>query len=248
MSGIQSITGSLSADSARNLPGLTGADLRSIGDSFTLANLSVLSTLSFPQLTNVGEIDWNGLPALQQLTFTTGVKMANSLSIQNTQLGALTGINLETVDTVNIANNGYLNVINMQLGNVSTGITLNANGAKVAATFPNLIWANNLDINNVTTFSVPSLAYVNKTLNLASDYFTSFSAPNITTIGENLIIKDCPQLNNLSFPQLKTINAALTVANNSALTTINAFPQLTTVNGALDFTGNYTKYVHSRAA
>ncbi|QIW97020.1 hypothetical protein AMS68_002538 [Peltaster fructicola] len=240
LSGIQEITGSLTADSARMLPGLVSTDMTTIGSSFTLSNLSVLSTLTFPSLSSVQTIDWNGLPALQGLTFTKGVQMASSLSVQNTQLGSLSGINLAQVDTVVIANNGYLNDINMQLGNVTNNLRLQANGGKVVATFPNLIWANNLDINNVTTFSVPSLAAVNKTLNLQSDYFTSFSAANLTSIGQDLIIKDCSQLNNLSFPLLTTVTAALTVANNSKLTQISGFPQLNFVGGALDFTGNFS--------
>lgn len=240
LSGIQEITGSLTADSARNLPGIISSTLTTIGDAFSLSNLTVLSTLNFPVLTNVKMIDWNGLPGLQQLSFTSGVKMASNLSIQNTQLGALTGINLETVDTVLIANNYYLTAVNMQLGNVSNALTIQANGRNVSAEFPNLIWANFLDINNVSSFSAPSLAYVNTSANFHSDYFTSISGPNVTSIGENLVVVDCPQVTNVSFPQLKSIGAALTVANNTALKSINGFPVLASIGGAVDFTGNFS--------
>ncbi|KAI7002295.1 hypothetical protein KC366_g19313, partial [Hortaea werneckii] len=94
MDGIQKIEGSLEAKNVSQLTGLSSGTLEVITDSFTLNEVSLLSTLNFARLTDVSKVEWEGLPQLQGLSFTTGLQMVESLSIQNTQLGSLDGINL----------------------------------------------------------------------------------------------------------------------------------------------------------
>jgi hypothetical protein len=218
---------------------LSGGSLASIGGQFSLSSLTVLTTLNFPQLSSVNTIDWTALPALQGLSFSTGVQQAKSVTITNTQLNTLDGINLETVDVLYITNNNYLNDINMQLGNVTQGITLEANGRNVSAIFPNLEWAYNITFRNVSTVSTPSLASINGSYGLISNFFTSVSAPNLTTVGGSLSLDSNEALTNISFPELKTVGGGLDVTNNTELGDIS-FPALTTVGGALDFYGNFT--------
>ncbi|KAI7372510.1 hypothetical protein KC332_g19227, partial [Hortaea werneckii] len=148
MDGIQKIEGSLEAKNVSQLTGLSSGTLEVITDSFTLNEVSLLSTLNFARLTDVSKVEWEGLPQLQGLSFTTGLQMVESLSIQNTQLGSLDGINLQVADTVYIANNNFLNDITMQLGNVSDSMVLEANGLNVSAIFPNMKWGNELTFRN----------------------------------------------------------------------------------------------------
>ncbi|KAG9580893.1 GPI-anchored cell wall organization protein Ecm33, partial [Aureobasidium melanogenum] len=117
--GVRTITGDLVAKNNSLIPSISGDSLQIIGGAFVLDTLQVLSTLSFPQLSEVDSIQWNALAGLQQLSFTTGVQQASELNIQNTQLQTLDGINLAVVDTVFITNNNYLNDISMQLGNIT---------------------------------------------------------------------------------------------------------------------------------
>jgi hypothetical protein len=241
LDGIQRITGSLIASNVTQITQLSGDSLARIDDTFTLNGLTILSTLNFPRLEIVDNIDWQALPALQGLSFTTGIQQASTVSIQNTQLNNLDGINLQVVDQMTIANNNYLDEINMQLGNISQALILEANGRNVSATFPNLEWAYNITFRNVSTVSIPSLASINGSMGFYANFFESVSAPNLTTVGGTLSFVSNEDMTNASFPELKTVGGGLQVANNTALENIDGFPALQTVGGALDFNGNFTK-------
>lgn len=240
MDGIERIEGSLVANNASQLTGLSSGTLEVITDSFTLNQNTILSTLNFARLRDVSQIEWNALPQLQGLSFTTGVQMVEGLSIQNTQLGSLDGINLQTADTVYIANNNYLNDITMQLGNVSDSMVLEANGRNVSAIFPNMKWGNDLTFRNCSQVSLPSLATTNGSLGFYANFFEMLSAPNLTNVGGDLSFISNEDMTNFSMPQLTKVGGGLNVANNTGLRSI-AFPALETVVGALDFYGNFSK-------
>lgn len=220
---------------------LSGSSLQQIDDSFTLNNIQILSTLSFPSLTTVDSVDWEGLPNLQSLDFTAGLQQVNALSIQNTQLGTLDGIDLEEVETLIVANNGYLNDITMPLGNVSTALSLEANGRDVRVSFPEMTWAYNMTFRNCSSVDIPSLASLNGSLGFYSNYFSEISAPNLTLVGGGVAFVSNNALTNISFPQLKQVNGGLQVSNNTQLEDIDGFPRLVRVGGAIDFNGEFSR-------
>ncbi|THZ79989.1 GPI-anchored cell wall organization protein Ecm33 [Aureobasidium pullulans] len=240
--GVRRITGDLVATNNSLIPSISADSLQIIGGAFHLDDLQILSTLSFPQLTQVDAIQWNALAGLQLLSFTTGVQQANELNIQNTQLQTLDGINLAVVDTVFITNNNYLNDISMQLGNISTSLTIESNGGNVSAIFPNLIWANNMTFRNVSQIALNSLVSVNGSLGFYANEFESLQCANLTTVGSNkgdLTIVSNQNLNNVSFPQLTKVGGGLSIQNNTDLMTVNGFPKLATITGAFDLYGDF---------
>lgn len=243
LDGIRRITGSLTAKNVSNMVSLSGDSLSQIDDSFSLTDIQILSTLNFPSLTDVDTVDWLGLPNLQGLSFTSQLQRVSSLSIQNTELGSLEGIDLQEVDTFIVANNPYLNDITMQLGNVSTALSLEANGRDVRVSFPNLEWAYNMTFRNCSSVDIQSLASLNGSLGFYSNYFDSISAPNLTNVGGGVAFVSNAPLTNISFPELIQVNGGLQIANNSHLETINGFPRLQRVGGAIDFNGEFKRYV-----
>jgi hypothetical protein len=174
------------------------------------------------------------------LSFTTGVQELNMLTIQDTQLSSLDGINLEVAETFLVTNNRYLTSINMQLGNVSDSIILGANSRNLVIEFPNLIWANNMTISNCSEFSAPSLETVNGSVAFYYSTFQNLSAANLTEVGGDLTFVANNALTNISMPMLTSVGS-LAVANNSALETVNGFGALETIAGALDFDGGFTE-------
>lgn len=240
LDGIRTIQGSLIADNVTQITQLSGSSLETITDSFTLNGLTILSTLNFPRLVSVDTIAWTALPALQGLSFTTGVQEATNLDIENTQLNSLSGINLQVIDTLKIANNPYLQEINMQLGNVTKSMTIEANGNAVDVTLPNMIWAYNITMRNVSTVSMPSLRTVNGSLGFYSNTFDAVSAANLTSVGGSLSFVSNTDLANVSMPMLRTIGGGFQIANNTMLKVVDGFTALTSVSGALDFNGNFT--------
>lgn len=240
LSSVREITGSLIANNVTQMTQLSADSLRTIGDSFSLTSLTILSTLNFPQLTKVDTIEWTALPALQGLSFASGVQEVSMLAIDNTQLNTLDGINLQVVDSMRIVNNPYLSEISMQLGNVTKAMELSANGRNLVAEFPNLMWAYNMTIRNASSVSIPSLASVNGSLGFYSDTFENLTAANLTQVGGSLSFVSSNSLTNISMPSLTQVGGGLQLANNTMLKKIDGFPALKTVGGALDFNGVFT--------
>ncbi|RDW91400.1 hypothetical protein BP5796_02565 [Coleophoma crateriformis] len=240
ISGPKQITGDLIVENAGELTTLSSSSIGTIGGSFLLNNLTILSTLSMSSLVTVGKISWTALPALPSLTFPATVSSAKSVLITNTFLSTLDGINLMTVDTLDINNNNRLKTFSTQVANITALLNVDSNGQNLDLAFPNLIWAANMTIRNVSSISLPSLATVNGSLGFYENYFTSVSAPNLTSVTSgSLAFVANPSLANISMPLLKTIGGGDLIANNSGLDAIS-FPALSTVGGAIDFSGNFT--------
>jgi hypothetical protein len=248
ISGPKEIKGDLIAQNAQNLISLTSSTIQSIDGTFNLFNLTTLSTLSFDKITSASTILWSALPALSQLTFPDFISKASSVTIENTVLTSLDGINLDNVDVFDINNNRRLTRISTQVGSVGTSLSFASNGFDLSIELPNLQWASNATFRNVSSLSIPSLAVVNGTLTFDENTFTTFSAPNLTTVGDlgaqfgSLTFNGNAGVENVTFPVLKSIAGANQIANNTALQTIS-FPALTNVGGAIDFSGNFTTYV-----
>lgn len=242
INGVQQITGDLTCNNATQLTAITSDQLGSIGGTFGLSGLTILSTLQFDSLTGVNRINWVGLPALQSLNFAQGVSRSNQIYISNTQLNNINGIELTAVGSMDINNNPYLTTVNVNdLANVTTALSFSANGRDLEISFPNLEAAANLTFRNVSKIDMPSLASVAGSMGFYSDNFKTFSAPNLTQTGGTLAFVDSPQLGNISFPELQIIGGGFLIANNTNLTQINGLPKLQTIVGALDFAGTFSR-------
>ena len=239
--GIKKITGNLVANANSQMKQISASDLETLDGTMDLNGLTSLYALNFPKLKTIDSIKWQALPNLQEIGFTSEVTKASTVDIQNTALRSLKGINIEQADEIFIANNGYIDDISMQLGNVSTSLTLADNNEAVKVQLPNLIWASNLTFRFCGSVSVPSLATLNGSLGLYNNGFDTFAAPNLTSVGEAVAIVANDQLKNVSFPQLTKISGNLQVANNSKLIELDGLPQLKSIGGAFDMSGNFTE-------
>ncbi|KFY50819.1 hypothetical protein V496_09148 [Pseudogymnoascus sp. VKM F-4515 (FW-2607)] len=241
LNGIQQINGDLIANNAVKLTSLSATSLGSVSGTIKFTSLTTMSSLEFPSLSQVGAISWTTLNALQQLTFTTGLTKAKSVFITDTALTTLDGINLATVDSFEITNNAYLREIETQVGNISQALIINNNGPNLKLTFPNLIWAFNMTVRNVSSLSIPSLKVVNSTFGVYGSYMESVIAPNLTKVGGDVAFVADSSLTNISMPLLETIGGGLLIANNSKLLDITGFKSLKSAAGAISISGNFTK-------
>jgi hypothetical protein len=142
-----------------------------------------------------------------------------------------------------IANNNYLQQITMPLGNVTKGLNIATNGQNLAVSFPNLKWAYNMTLRSVDSISTPALVSVNTSLGFYTSTFSTYSAPNLTTVGGALSFVSDSQLSNISLPALTSVGNALYIVNNPELSMIDGFPALKTVGGNLLAVGSFSKYV-----
>lgn len=235
--------GDFIAEHAGFLTGLSSSTLNSITGAFQLTNLTGLSSLAFTSLNSVGSISWTALTALDTLTFgTPGVSAAKSIVISDTFLSSLDGIDVTSLEDLDINNNHRLTKWDSPLSNLSNTMNFLANGNGFEVSFNKLTWIANMTINNVTSFDIPALQIVNGSASFGSNQFTSFSAPNLTsTKSGNLNFVGNNLLTNVTFPQLTSLGGALLIANNTALGIVNGFPKLKTVGGAVKLRGNFSE-------
>jgi len=236
---LTSITGDLVANGAANLRSLEAPGLRTIQGTFNLKGLITLSSLVFPDLVSVKSIQWETLPALNSLSFTQEVSMADTVLITDTVLTELRGINLETVSSLNINNNNYLKSIDVALSNVSQALTINSNGRNLNVSLPNLVWANNITVRDASSLFVPKLETVNSSMSFINDTFTSVDFPELTSVGDSLAFVSCSKLTNMTVDNLESIGGTFQIANNTKLAVVK-FGALKKISGAVDFSGAFT--------
>lgn len=235
--------GDLTVQGNKNIRSIESDTIQTIKGKFTLAGLEKLDTLRFDRLSECGEIAWQTLPQLGQLGFgTVGVTKAKKVVISDTFLGSLDGLNLVTVDFMDLNNNGRLLKHTSRLANLTTLLMLQANGRnELQWEMPDLIWAANITVANVSTFTLPKVKEINGSLRFDTNKITTFEAPNLTKAGSDIAFVGNAQLTNISFPQLTTVGGSLTIANNTRLERLDSLPKLQQVGGAVRLRGNFSE-------
>jgi hypothetical protein len=242
LSGVQGIEGDLVIEKATKLTSIDMPSVRFINGNFKLTELTILKSLSAPQLGKVGSIEWVTLPALQALTFTKTVTEADNVLISDTQLGSLEGINLKSVGTFDINNNKQLRNVELQLENVTQALRIEFNkfgGKSVEVSLPNLYSVQNATFRDAQSVSIPSLTAVENSLAFVNNTFETLSLPNLTTVGESVAWVSNIKMTNLTAPLLKEVGGTFQIANNTKLVTVDGFPELETVGGAVDMAGTF---------
>jgi len=243
ISGPTQITGDLNVTDNSVMKTFKANDLTIIGGAFYMRNVTVLSTLNFPSLQKVKTLFWRTVNALDTPTIgPPGLTQADEITITDTFLSSLAGIDVRSLNKMDINNNRRLTEFTTQLGNLSDTLTIQSNGLDLKVSMPSLIWIANMAIANVTSFSAPSLRVVNGSARFDSNKFATFSAPNLTstTTGDISFVGNA-NLKNISVPALASIGGGLLIANNTALDDINGFPALKKVGGAVKLRGSFTK-------
>ena len=241
ISGPQSIKGDLIINGTKNIVSLSSSTIGNIGGKFQLTSLERVSSIDFTSLQTIGSIEWVTLPALESIDFgTDGVTTVKSVKISDTHLSSLSGLNMVSVGTFDISNNGRLTEWETQMTNITELITVAQNSDQLMVSFPKLTWAKQMELRGIKGLSVPALVKVNDSLRFDdNNQMESFVAPNMTSAGVISFINN-DILNNISFPALEK-SGDITIRNNQALEDIQAFPELTSVDGAITFKGNFTE-------
>lgn len=238
--GIKKVTGDFVASGAVNITSISAPTISEIGGQFKLTSINALTSLDFPELISVGSIDFEALANIQGLGFTQGVNTAGSVSIINTGLTSLKGIELNSVGQLELTANDYLTEVNVNnMKNVSGSLTISNNNNKLNIDFPNLVTAKDMTFRNTSSISVPSLANLTGSLGLFGNFVSNFSAPNLTSCTD-LNFDSNGHLTKLSLPGLTTLTGGLAISNNAKLLDID-LPKLSHVDGAIDLTGSFEK-------
>ncbi|KAL2260712.1 hypothetical protein VTK26DRAFT_5211 [Humicola hyalothermophila] len=239
LSGPREITGDLTVKNASHLETLRSSSIETIGGRFTLERLERILTVDFNSLESARAIDFRSVPILRNVEFGP-LTEADEVTISDTSIETLDTIQLSTVKKMDLNNNRNIRVFSSNLGSLSDNLNIQANGIGLDVSLPKLTWIANMTIANVTKFSVPSLKVVNGSARFDSNYFESFTAPNLThTESGDISFVGNGKLTNLTFPRLTAIGGGLLVANNTELEDLVAFKHLETVGGAIKLRGSF---------
>lgn len=246
LSGPREITGDLTVNNATQLETLRSSSLQTIGGRFTVERSERILTIDFNSLKSVQAIDFRSVPLLRNVEFGP-LTQADEVTISDSSIETLDTIQLSTVKKMDLNNNKNIRVFSSNLGSLSDNLNIQANGIGLDVSLPRLAWIANMTIANVTKFSVPSLKVVNGSARFDSNYFESFTAPNLThTESGDISFVGNGKLTNLTFPRLTDIGGGLLVANNTELEELTAFKNLETVGGAIKLRGSFEEIDFSK--
>jgi hypothetical protein len=240
ISGPEEITGDLLVDGNGVLRTFQSSTLETIGGKWRMNNVTLLSSVQFPELTSANAIEWLSLTRLDTLALGPLTK-ADDIRLSDTFLESLDQFALTTVGKFNIDNNGRLTKYSSKLTSLSGELIIQANGIDLEVDLPNLAWIANMAIAGVAKFSVPALKVVNGSARFDNNLFETFGAPNLThTETGDISFVGNGNLQNMTFPKLTEIAGGLLIANNTGLDRVTFFPELTKVSGAVKLRGNFS--------
>ncbi|KAL2170339.1 hypothetical protein VTG60DRAFT_4925 [Thermothelomyces hinnuleus] len=241
LTGPREIAGDLIVRNNGQIETLQSSSLESIGGKFEINNATSLNVISFEKLTSATTVEWVSVTRLDTLTLGPLTK-AKSVRLSDTFLNTLDGFALSTVTDLKLDNNRRLSKYTSELTNLDGQLVIQANGLSLEVDLPKLVWITEMAIANVTKFSIPQLQVVNGSARFDSNFFETFSAPNLThTEDGDISFVGNGFLKNMSFPKFTDLNGGLLIANNTGLDRVTFFPKLEKVTGAIKLRGNFTE-------
>lgn len=238
---IKEIKGDLTVRNVSNLIRIEAYNLNSIGGSLELNTLNSLTTLSFPKLENIETLKWQVLPILTSVNLDSGIKTINSVIMSDTSLTGFGGFNVETLKTLNINNNRFLEIIESTVSEITGDLLVAANAKNIQVSLPNLTWVKSMTIKDVTSINLENLQIIEKNADFSNNKFKSLQLSKLKSTGDTLSIIKNKDLEELQFDQLSEVGGGLMIIDNDKVQNINFFPSLKSVGGAIEFHGDIDK-------
>lgn len=238
LNGVEKIEGSFTANNITTLSSIAAPQLTEIENNLDLRILESLTSASFPALTTVGNINFITMNKIDGIDFAAGVSKASSVIISDTSLKTLKGLDFENLQLLNINNNKYLTAMDFSLKSVNE-LDISSTANNVEINLPFLTTAHNMTFRDAKTINIANVSQVNSTLSFVNTSVSSISVPKLSSIEGSLAIVSNHDLTNVSFPKLTQIGGGFQVANNSKLEKLSGFPELETVGGAIEFIGSF---------
>ena len=204
--GVKNRGGGLHVVNASQISSISSDSLQAAGGWFEIRNVSMLTTLTFPNLSWVGmAIFIVDAPVLQRLQLAPNVNVgglqvpvsSQSGNISATGLSKIEGLFAGSPHDVYITSNPNLQTVNLLAGQIvleydisySGNLVITNNAANVRVDLPNLFSvAGTMTLGNCSELSMPSLGLVNGSLEIVNASFSSFSAPALEKINGDLNI------------------------------------------------------------
>ncbi|KAF6006396.1 hypothetical protein HII13_005071 [Brettanomyces bruxellensis] len=235
---IRQIKGDLKISNASQVMRIEAPELESIDGSFTLSTLTSLTSASFPKLESVDTLEWKVLPILSSVGLNKGIKKINSIIMSDTSLTGFGGFNVDTLKTLRIDNNRFLERIESSVKEITDELIIAANARNLEVAFPELGWVKVAMIKDTKNLDLGGLQVVQSSAEFIENKFDTLSLPKLKSIGSTLSMINNKKLENADFSSLVEVGGGLMIIKNNNLKEINFFPALKSVGGAIEFEGD----------
>lgn len=235
---IKEIKGDLKVTNSSNLIKMEAVSLKSVGGTLELNTLNSLTSLNFPNLESVETLKWKVLPILTFVDLTSGIKSINSVILSDTSLTGFGGFNIETLDTLIINNNRFLEQIESTVSEVTGDLLIAANANNIKVSLPNLTSVRSMTIKDTEFINLKSLKTVEKNADFSQNKFSSLDLSSMESAGHTLSIIKNKNLEEIKFDKLLEVGGGLMIIDNEKLKKLDFFSTLKTVGGAIEFRGD----------
>ncbi|RCK60729.1 Cell wall protein ECM33 [Candida viswanathii] len=239
LTGLEQFYGGLHINNATQATVVNAPTLQLVSGELEFNANTILSRLNLAQLTTVGSLNLNALPALEDVGLTAGLTSAESVIISDTGLSSLSGIDVYQLQVFNVNNNDNIDTIDSGLREVTDTLDISYNAEKVDVSFPQLSVAKNIVLQSINSISAPNLTATNGSLAVSSSSVEKIEFAKLTSIGNSLTINKNDDLTELDFPELTSIGGALNIADNDELKSFSGFPELKSIGGSVNINGTF---------
>ncbi|KAK1064459.1 cell wall protein Ecm33 [Friedmanniomyces endolithicus] len=237
---LETVQGDFIAANNSLLTTLSSSTFSVITGTVLFQNLPFLTNLTLPNWISSGTLHFDTVPEPTVHDFQQNGQQVNNLIVRNTTFAFLAGLALQgaQMDTLEIVDNPFLQIVNLQMGNISQSVTITGSSADLVVMLPNLTYAYDINISNGSQVILPRLQAVNGGMSISSIKSPNISAPTLTFVGGALNISDCG-LSELDMNELVNVQGSLNLVNNAQLTDLSGLSSLSVVGG-LDLVGPFT--------
>ena len=239
LTGLQQLYGDLAIRNVTKAQTINAPTLQLVSGDFEVNACTVLSNLNLAQLTTVGTLELNALPALESTGLSAGLTSAESIIVSDTGLNHLTGINVYQLKVFNVNNNNDIDSIDSGLQEVTDTIDISYNAEKVDVNLDQLTSAKNIVLQQVNSFHAPNLTVANGSISVTSSSLEKLELAQLKSIGNALALNKNEDLEELDFPKLTTIGGALQISDNDHLKSLEAFKNITSIGGTVNINGSF---------
>ncbi|VEU23623.1 DEKNAAC104786 [Brettanomyces naardenensis] len=158
--------------------------------------------------------------------------------MSDTSLTGFGGFNVDTLKTLKIDNNRFLERIDSSVKEISGDLIIAANARNLKVSLPELKWVKTAMIKDTEEVNLDELQVVQSSAEFIENHFRDLKLPKLKSTGTTLSLIDNKRLERAEFPSLVEVGGGLMVINNDKLNQIDFFSQLKSVGGAIELEGD----------
>lgn len=236
---IQQVRGDFTVKNASSLIKINGDSLQSITGDMYLTGLTSIQTITLPQLSRAGSIEWDVLPLLSTVEVSEFVDGLNKLIVSDTSLTSFQGFGTEELSVLKIHNNRYLEKVSLGVKKVANELSIAGNSDEMDISLKNLSHAQDVTIRDVNSIELDSLEEIASTAGFINNYFSSLKLPKLRSVGGTLSISENTRLTQIELKNVQDIDGGLVIVKNPRVTKIDFLPKLMVVGGAVELVGQF---------